>query len=198
MRRTDEGWRASELGRTAMLANLELTQVYSLARRDGIDTAPGSFVDECRHSAIAGYENARAAWLAGDDAKAAQFIVYAAMLAGLAARDSVVLQRELHSKAGKLSAGKLRPRARQPHIDALRILVAEGLSNAQILAFLGSADAVCQRALYGFPIEVCEPETTLADDGVLHWYPVGGNSGEAQEFAVSTLKKRLSEIRRSA
>ena len=100
--------------------------------------------------------------------------------------------------AGKKTKGVPRPARRNPVVDALRILVSEGLDNDTILETLGDADSVSSRAAHGFPIEVCEPETTLLDDGVLRWYPRGGLADDAQEYRVATLKKRLSEIRKSA
>jgi len=93
--RTEERWRASPLGYAATHANLELKRVVSLARQEGLETEPGSFIGNCWEAAIAGYQNAREAWMAGDDGEAGRFIVYAAMLAGMAGRDSTMFQRSI-------------------------------------------------------------------------------------------------------
>ena len=109
-----------------------------------------------------------------------------------------VMRAIVHSDAGKRGKGKPRPGRRSPVRDALRLLVAEGLDNAAILRELGDADAIASRARHGFPIEVCDPETTLADDDVLRWYLPGGDYENPETYPLATLIKALSEIRNSA
>lgn len=108
------------------------------------------------------------------------------------------LTKRLHSASGKRGKGKPRPGRRSPVRDALRLLVAEGLDNAAILRELGDADAIASRARHGFPIEVCDPETTLADDDVLRWYLPGGDYENPETYPLATLIKALSAIRNSA
>lgn len=193
--RTDDQWRASELGLAAMHANLEMKAIYSLARKAGIDLSPGGYVDELRAAHLAGYENARAAWCAGDGAAAARFVAYCAMCVGLAARDAAPIRREIAKIASDASKGKPRPARRLPVANALRALINEGLTNDQIFEELGSADNISKRALSGFPIEVCDPETSVIEDGFLRWYVTGGDSDKPKKWSLQKIRSTLSRLR---
>lgn len=196
MNRTEQEWRASPLGYAAIQANLELKRVFSAARSAGIQTGPGSFVDDCWQGGVAGYQNAMQKWLEGDDQAAARFLVYAAACVGLMARDSSKLQTELHSLAGKKTRGVPRPKKRSPILEAMRILVREGMTNEQIIDFLDDPDEVSRRD--GFPIVVCESETSIRDEGVVRYYVHVADINNPQEYKLATLRKRLSDIRNSA
>jgi len=198
MARTVADWRASPIGKAAITANFELKRIIAAARANRgyhVGTEPGTFVGECWEAGLIAYRDAERAWLAGDDAAAAERVVYIGAMAGMATRDSAKLSKELRSAAGRKSAGVSRPNRRSPLADALRVLIAEGMTNADIIRTLGNADAVSTRAVHGFPIEVCDPETTLEEDGVLRWYKPGGNSDETNECTLAALKKQLSKIR---
>lgn len=199
--RTPDGWRASSIGKAAIAANLELKRVVSLAREERkfkVDTTPGSFVSDCWDAGLVAYNDALMAWLAGDEDKAAKHVIYIGAMMGMATRDSSKLAAELFSKAGKKTAGAPRPNRQGPLGQALRALVAEGMTNDQILAELGNADSISARARTGFSIEVCDPETTLCNDGVLRWYATGGNSDDANEISIVEIRKSLSKIRRNS
>jgi hypothetical protein len=99
----------------ALHANLELRAIAVLAAESGIDTGGQSFIGECAEAAIAGYDNARAAWLAGDDVGAGRFVIWSAMLAGMASRDNVKFQRDLARRARSSERSDRIKRAKQLH-----------------------------------------------------------------------------------
>lgn len=99
--RTEDDWLASLIGYAAMFANGELKKIFSLAEREGLQTGPNSYIGNLWEGGVASYDNARAAWLAGDERKAAKYVVYSAMIAGLAARDSAMMQRRIARKTRK-------------------------------------------------------------------------------------------------
>lgn len=102
------------------------------------------------------------------------------------------------SKArGMKAAGKPKPKRKTKLRLGLEKLVKEGLDNDQILDLLSDADDISSRALHGFPFEVIEPETSVSKDGVLRWFPTGGNSDQAKSVKVVDIQKLLSTIRKS-
>lgn len=97
---------------------------------------------------------------------------------------------------GRKSAGVARPGRKTALRSGLEALVAEGLKNDEILDRLGDADAISKLASkHGFPFEVCDPETSIREDGCLLWYAVGGDSENPQRTAVTEIQKLLSRIR---
>src|SRR5690625_1825086 len=77
---------------------------------------------------------------------------------------------------GKQAKGRPKPRRKTTLRRGLEMLVAEGLTNDEILDLLSDADAISDYARDGFPFEVCDPESSVRDDGVLRYYVTGGTS----------------------
>lgn len=101
----------------------------------------------------------------------------------------------ISARTGRQAKGKPKPNRKTPLRRGLELLVAEGLGNEQILDALGDADGISNRAMNGFPFEVCEPATTLKEDGSLRYYRTGENSDRPIEAKVKDIRKTLSRIR---
>lgn len=122
--RTVDDWRASEIGRIAMAANLRTKIAYAQARREGVDLSPGSFADGCREMALKTYVKAHAAWLGGDIAAAVEHAANIGFFAGMLVAAGAVRKEEQHSvlaaKKGKRGAA-----ARWAGRDVLTAIIQE-------------------------------------------------------------------------
>ncbi|MGQ0699549.1 MAG: hypothetical protein ACT4PZ_15050 [Panacagrimonas sp.] len=98
---------------------------------------------------------------------------------------------------GQMAKGKPKPNRKTPIRQALEVLVDEGMTNDQILEALSDADGIATSARDWFPIEVLSPHTTVKDDGLLLYYPRGGNSEKPSTKKIADLRKLLSKIRTS-
>lgn len=97
---------------------------------------------------------------------------------------------------GKAAKGRPKPNRKTPLRRGLEMLVAEGLTNDEILAELGNDVAVSRRVDDGFPFSVDEPESSsVRSDGRLVYFEIGSN--EAKPITVAELQKLLSRIRSS-
>src|SRR5690606_12743663 len=91
----------------------------------------------------------------------------------------------LHRHRGKQAKGKPKQSRKTPLRKGLEIMVNEGLDNNAILAELGNVDAMDRRRTHGlFPFEVCDPETSLREDGFLSYYVAGQSYETAVKVSV--------------
>lgn len=99
------------------------------------------------------------------------------------------------SRRGSKARGVPRPNAQGPLRRALQVLVDGGMSNAEILRALSDADGISGNK--DLPIETNEPDSSVQEDGVLKWYPRGGDSENPVVTTVKRLRNLLSEVRKS-
>ena len=96
--RTEDAWLASPLWRVLCDISLRAKQTYHAAKRAGIDTSDESHIGRTYAWAVNHTADAKASWLAGDDAAAAGSVARAGMVVGLMMRDDEHTARKIGKK----------------------------------------------------------------------------------------------------
>ena len=150
----------------------------------GLEGLLAEYMDATRESQIA--------WLSSAQATDRLARHYMAEAQADAVTESI---KRAPAERGRRARGIAKPSRKSPLRNALELLVADGLDNAQIFNALGDADRISTRAAHGFPIEVCDTEDSILSGGMLRWYATGASSDSATETPLKTLRNQLSKIR---
>jgi hypothetical protein len=118
--RTLRQWEESAFCHIGLHANFEAKMILVAARRFGIDVSEG-FIAEHWHALLSAMENAKAAWLAGDDRRAAQFAALVGIMAGIMARDNDAVFNAYRAKQQRTAKRPRRPK----EIDSIVRRIAE-------------------------------------------------------------------------